>query len=438
MRNMNGTQLESLSEFESSTLVLFSVSHHYAPVEIREKLAFDEDQRSALLDELGEFASEAVSITTCNRTEIYLVANADERLVPQITRIIASHGGVDAAELYHASQCQSDEDAARHLFRVASGLDSVILGEPQILGQVRDAMLEARERGTSGPILERLFQRALSTGKRARARTGISRGAGSISHAAVKLARDTVGELSDKRALTVGLGEMGWLVAKNLRANGVRSVEICNRTLDRAQEAADEIGGQAIPWDELNSAVQEADIVITATGAEDYVLTRSHLAPTNGHVPKQTLVIDISVPRNVDPQVDTLPHVQLFDIDALQAVQTEGMQSRQREIPKVEALIGEELVEFTHWLRGRQLAPTIQSLYQHACTIKESELEKALGRLSHLSPRDQEVIRALAHGITQKLLHTPVTRMKSTDQPQQPARAIGELFDLAPSPDEQS
>jgi glutamyl-tRNA reductase len=414
-------------------LVLFSVSHHHAPVEIREKLAFDEEQRTALLHDLGEFASEAVSITTCNRTEIYLVAHSeDANTTNGLTRIIARHGGIEPEELSSACRCQTGNDAARHLFRVASGLDSVILGEPQILGQVRDAMIEAHQQETSGPILERLFQRALATGKRARSRTGISRGAGSISHAAVKLAQETVGDLADKRAVTVGLGEMGCLVARNLYANGVGTIDICNRTLQRAELIAREVGGHAISWDHLAETVRGADIIITATGSDEYILTREHLTPTNGFDSQPVLIIDISVPRNVDPQVDTLPHVQLFDVDALQAVRTQGIQSREREIPKVEAIIQEELDEFIQWLRGRQLAPMIQELYRNAETIQEAELEKALRRLSHLGEREQEVIRALAHGITQKMLHKPVTRMKSADHPEAQARAISELFDIEP------
>lgn len=417
----------------AGTLVLFSVSHHYAPVEIRERLAFDDEQRAALLNDLGQFASEAVSITTCNRTEIYLVVNQpDNTAIAQLSSMIAEHGGIEPAELARASRCVTDEDAARHLFRVASGLDSVILGEPQILGQVRESMLEARDQETSGPILERMFQRALATGKRARSRTGISRGAGSISHAAVKLARDTIGELSDKHAVTIGLGEMGCLVARNLYANGVGTIEICNRTFERAQEAASKIGGQAIPWSELEQAVRKADIVITATASEEYVLTREHLTPTNCVDSRPTLIVDISVPRNVDPQVDQLPHVRLFDIDALQAVQTQGMQSRELEIPKVEAIIQEELDEFAGWFRGRQLAPMIQDLYSHAASIQEAELEKALRRLSHLDERDKEVIRAMAHGITQKMLHKPITRLKSADEPSTHAIVISELFDIEP------
>jgi glutamyl-tRNA reductase len=429
MIESNGTAPHSLTE--TGTLVLFSVSHHYAPVEMREKLAFDDEQRTALLADLGEFASEAVSITTCNRTEIYLVVGQPGMsTMRQLTAMIARHGRIEPGELSRACRCITDEDAARHLFRVASGLDSVILGEPQILGQVREAMIEAHDQDTSGPILERLFQRALATGKRARSRTGISRGAGSISHAAVKLAQDTVGELSDKRAVTVGLGEMGCLVARNLYANGVGSIDICNRTFARAKEAAAEIGGRAIPWTDLEDAVRGADIVITATASEDYVLTREHLKPTNGYDSRPMLIVDISVPRNVDPQVDQLSHVRLFDIDALQAVRTQGMQSRELEIPKVEAIIQEELEEYAGWFRGRQLAPVIQDLYTNAASIQEIELEKALRRLAHLDEREKEVIRAMAHGITQKMLHTPVTRLKNVEEPAAHASVISELFDI--------
>lgn len=413
---------------EGNTLLLFSVSHHHAPVEIREKLAFDEEQRSALLRELSRETTEAVGITTCNRTELYLVAPRHGEITRRLLDMIARHAGSDPREIQRVSRLERDQEAARHLFRVASGLDSAILGEPQILGQVREALAVAHEESTAGPILERLFQRALATGKRARSSTGISRGAGSISSAAVKLARDTVGDLTGKRALTVGVGEMGCLVARNLRAHGVSALQLCNRTLRRAEVAAEEIGGDVVPWEALESAVREADIVITATGADDYILTPEHLISTNGHRPDDVLIIDISVPRNVDPDVDSIEHVQLFDIDALQAVQTRGMQDRQGEIPRVEAIIHEEVEEFLEWLRGRQLAPVIQGLYRRASSIQERELEKALSRLGHLSERDREVVRAMAHGITQKMLHTPVSRLKTSDEPADTASVLNELF----------
>lgn len=411
-------------------LILFSVSHHHAPVDVRERLAFDDDQRSGLLQDLAAFATEVVGITTCNRTELYLVTRSPEGIQDRLLETIARHSGSDPAELWRVSRFDHDEGVARHLFRVASGLDSAILGEPQILGQVREALAVAHDESTTGPVLERLFQRALATGKQARSRTGISRGAGSISHAAVKLARETVGDLAGKRALTVGIGEMGCLVARNFAAHGVTDIGVCNRTLRRAESAAGEIGATVVPWEHMSQAVRSADIVITATGADDYVLTREHLAPTNGHQPDNVLIIDISVPRNVDPEVAGLSHVRLYDIDALQHVQSRGMQDRQDEVPKVEAIIDEETREFVEWLRGRQLAPLIQGLYEQAAEIQEQELDKALSRLSHLSERDREVIRALAHGISQKMLHTPVSRLKSADEPADHASLLNELFGI--------
>ena len=425
-------QHQSTSAPESTgRVLLFSVSHHRAPVELREKLAFDHERRSALLQDLRQFATQTVSIATCNRTEVYLVLEpGTDQGRDAITQTIARHANADRSELETASRVETDENAVRHLFRVACGLDSAILGEPQILGQVRDAMMEAHDEGTSGPVLERLFQRALATGKRARARTGISRGAGSISHAAVRLARETVGDLSDKRAVTVGLGEMGCLVARNLYAHGVGRIDVCNRTLERARQIAGDIGGRAVPWDELPEAVYNADIVITATGADSYVITTDHLSSSNGQRHGTRLIIDISVPRNVDPRVGELPNVQLYSIDQLQSVRTQGMQEREREIPRVEAIIQDEVAEYMHWLRSRQLAPIIQDLYAQASSIQQHELDKALRRLGHLPERDQEVVRALAHGIVQKLLHTPVTQLKETDEPEEHADVIGTLFQI--------
>lgn len=418
------------TRLEEPTLLLFSVSHRSAPVEIREKLAFDAVQRSALLADLREFSSEGAGITTCNRTDIYLVIPLpDDALLNHLFQTIGRHAGVDPDELAPVARIETDQNAVRYLFRVASGLESVVLGESQILGQAREALVEARANGMTGPVLERLFQRALATGKRSRAHTGISRGAGSISHAAVKLVRNTIGDLAGKRAVTIGAGEMGCLVARNLLAHGARDVGICNRTVSRATSVAREIGARVIPWDQLALAIHEADIVITATASNGYVLTREHLAPTNGH-DGNVLIIDISVPRNVEPEVETLPHVQLFDIDALQAVRTQDMHDREREVPKVEAIIAEETDAFVSWYRGRQLAPVIQELYQQAWSIQQYELDRALRRLRHLSDRDQEVICALAHGITHKMLHTPVTRLKATETPDSLAPVLKELFDI--------
>jgi glutamyl-tRNA reductase len=422
------------SPHSAGQLLLVSVSHHHAPVELREKLAFDRERKGMLLDDLARITGEAVAITTCNRTELYLSSDrASNAIISSVLETLARHGGIDADALGNVSRVEAGEDTVKHLFAVASGIDSAILGEPQILGQVRDALNEARKHRTTGPVLERLFQRALATGKRARSRTRIGNGAGSISHAAVQLAREAIGDLSDKRALTVGIGEMGCLVARNLVAHGVGAVTICNRTLARAEQVAEQFQGRALPWDRLPDAIHSADIVITATGADDYVLTTEHF--TNGwtrEIGDDLLVIDISVPRNVEPAVGELPNVHLYGIDDLQAVQSRGMQQRAAEIPKVRAIIDEEAATFMHWYRGRQLAPTIRDLYRHADALKEQEIERVLRRLGHLSERDKEAVRALAHGLSRKLLHTPVIRLKESDNAETHAQALAELFGIAP------
>jgi glutamyl-tRNA reductase len=412
-------------------IVLLSVSHHSAPVAVRERFAFDADSRLSLLQDLASFVDEAVVISTCNRTEVYVATAEPDDRVTLALHTLAQQAGTDASNLHSFVNVWNAEGAIRHLMRVAAGLDSAILGEPQILGQVRLALEEARVAGSAGPILTRLFQSAVAAGKRARSETRISQGAGSISHAAVELARSAFGCLDQRHALAVGLGEMGQLVARNLWAHGVERLTLCNRTNERAASLAADLDASFVPWSDLDRALSGADIVISATGAVDMVISRDRLAAArSGTELRPLLIIDIAVPRDVDPAAATLPGVELHDIDGLHAVRSANLRDREAEIPRVEWIIADEAESFYQWRQGHEIAPTIAGLYEQATAVQEQELARALRQLGHLSARDQEVVRVLAHRLTRKFLHGPVTRLKAEPELSDATDVLQRLFDL--------
>ncbi len=411
-------------------IFLLSLTHQTAPIALREQLALDWDAQRALLADMSQIVDECAAIVTCNRTEIYAVSTS-LGAARQVNALLAEHSGLDPARLSQHVLCLKGTAAARHLFQVAAGLDSLVIGEPQILGQVRQAADLAREAGYSGPVLERLFNYAVVTGKRARHETSISRGAGSISHAAVELARGVLGGLHSRQGLVVGLGEMGQLVARNLASNGLAELRLCNRSQERSVEVARQLNADDVAWDQLDEALTEADICITATGAREPILTRARidrLLPARAARP--LLIIDIAVPRNVEENVRELPGVHLYDIDSLQSIREENLQSREQTIPQVEAIVEDELQAFQEWHHGRESAMVIQSLRQRAEAIRDQEVQRALRRLGHLDDRDREVVRALSHAITNKMLHEPVTRLKRSPEPAEQAQAVIDLFGL--------
>ncbi len=411
-------------------IFLLSLTHHTAPIEVRERVALDANGKTLLLDDIRAAVNECVAIVTCNRTEIYGVSKRRDAPM-QVRSMLARHAGLQLNALLPHMRCLQGIAAARHLFRVAAGLDSLVIGEPQILGQVRQAADFAREGDYSGPVLERLFNYAVVTGKRARHETRISEGAGSISHAAVELARNTLGELRDRQGLVVGLGEMGQLVARNLSSHGLTDLQLCNRSPERSAEVARELHGFDVGWTHLDDALVTTDIGIVATGAREPILTRARLErimPLRDGRP--LLLIDIAVPRNVDPDARSIPGLHLHDIDSLQTIREENLQTREQTIPEVDAIVEQELTAFSDWYQGRASAPVIESLRQRAESIREQEVQRALRRLGHLDERDREVVMALSHAITNKMLHEPVTRLKRSTSSAERAEAVIDLFGL--------
>jgi len=409
---------------------LLSVTHRTAPVGVRERLALDVDARSALMARLARIAGEAVALCTCNRTELYWVAG------PAATRsdvlvLLAAESGLDPERLQpHVVQLRGAE-AARHLCRVAAGLESQILGEPQILGQVREAAEEARAAGALGPVLDRLFTLAVVAGKRARTETPIGRGAGSIGQAAVQLARSILGELAGTRALVIGAGEMGRLVATSLVSYRPRWLGIANRTGDRAREVARDVGVHLVPWECLDETLATVDLAVIATGAQEPVLTYQRLEPVvAARGGRPLLLIDVAVPRNVEPAVAGLPGIELHDIDGLRELCEEGRRARERAVPQVEAIVEEQVQEFLEWEHARAVVPVIQQLRERVEAIREEETARALRRLGHLSERDRQVVLALSHGIANKLLHLPISRLRERGAQEPYIHAIADLFGL--------
>ena len=395
------------------TIVVVGSNHEYAPVDVREQLAFSGDSLTDGLRRLRESVDEGLILSTCNRTEIYAVGDgADpDRIKREIFGFLSGYHRVPTRVLEHASYVWTGESAVEHLFRVASGLDSMVLGEPQILSQIRDSLAMAREAQAVGPILQRLATDALRTGKRARTETDISRNRVSIAHAALDLAQAELGSLRGKSGLVLGAGKMASLAGKLLRANGIGTLTFVNRSQERAEVLARETGGVALPLTELDRAIADADVVVGAVLVEDPLVTVDHV-PTRS---TPLFIVDLGVPRTVDPECGLLPFVTVRDVDALEPVARETRRRFQGEVDKVEVLVGGAVDEFGVWVRSRTGARAMSAVRAHANGIQHAEAERALRRLSHLSERDRNVVRAMATGIVNKMVHDPMLALRAAD-----------------------
>jgi glutamyl-tRNA reductase len=400
-------------------LFYIGLNHRSAPVEIRECLALSATELPALLGRLvgpsctGVRLAEAAILSTCNRFEIYGAAEDCDGAAADLLQAVADFRQLSVEALAGCLTYAEDVEAVRHLCAVASGLDSMILGEPQILGQAVEAYQAALSCGAAGPVLAALFRKAIECGKRARTETAISEHAASVSHAAVELSRQIFGTLHEQHVLLVGAGEMAELAARNLFANGAGQILVVNRSRERADVLASEFDGLAFGWQELGAALFKADIVICSAAAPHVIIridTVQSVMRLRGGRP--LFLIDIAVPRNIQPEVGRLPHVHLYDIDDLQVVVEENIALRRQEIPKVEAIVHQSADEFLGWLRGRNVASTIRDLRTMARQVTQDETERALRRLGPLSDREERIVRALGQSIVNKLLHLPTVRLK--------------------------
>ncbi len=401
------------------TLFVSGLSHRTAPVALREQLAVEEDKLRELLRDVGATGAlgEAVVVSTCNRVEVYGVAEAPGEARTVAFRHLCRYRGVDLAAVEPLLYTHTEADAVRHAFRVASSLDSMMVGEPQILGQVKDAFALAQACETVGPTLHALFTQAFAVAKKVRTETEIGRHAVSVSFAAVELARKIFAGLGGKAVLLVGAGKMGELAARHLVEQGAFPIYVVNRTWARAQELARALAGTAVPWAELETAMAAVDIVITSTGAPEPIVTRQAVARImHGRRNRPLFFIDIAVPRDVEEGVGALDDVYCYDIDAMRQVVDANLRERQREAQRAEALVEREVGKFLSRLSEVEVVPTIVSLRQRLEAIREGEVRKALARLPDASEETRATIEALSTAIVNKILHAPITKLRESSR----------------------
>jgi glutamyl-tRNA reductase len=426
---------------EDMVLTMVGVSHRTAPLELRERFVFASDRVPVALTDLadGRSATEAVLLSTCNRTEIYAIAPDGAEGEGSLRELLARRFGAPVGECDHLMYERRGREAAEHLFRVAAGLDSMMLGEPQIQGQVREAYQQAAavsgERGpVVGPVLNRLFQQALGVGGRVRSETELGRGAASAPTAAVELARKIFGSLRDRRALVVGAGEMSEATLECLRSEGVASTLVTSRTYGRAAEVAERWRGRAIEWDELGAELRSVDIVICSTAAPHPVLTVDAVrAAFPGGAPRPICIVDIAVPRDVEPEVGAETNIFLYNLDDLKQVVDANVGRRRSELPRAEALVAEGADEFWRWHTSLAVVPTIRDLRARGEELRRAEVARVLRRLGHLPEEDREAVDQMTRALLNKLLHGPTVRLREAVGNGRGASALDEiryLFEL--------
>jgi glutamyl-tRNA reductase len=394
-------------------IAVAGMSHRSAPIEVRERVAFSPCSARSFLRRLKEdgTVAEAVLVSTCNRTELYAVVG-DEGARARLFDAMAAEKGVGRDLLERHSYWLTDDEAVRHLYRVASSLDSMVVGEAQILGQVREAYRAATEKSCAGPILNRLFHTSLRIGKRVRSETGIGDSSLSVPRVAVKLAEEVFGTLRGRRALVIGAGEMSELVVKHLRSGGIEELRVANRTAERAVALAGRVGGVAVSFDALAEELPEADVVVSSTGAGEWVVGSEVVAGALGRREEPLFFIDIAVPRDVDPVVQTLERAYLYDVDDLQAVVDRNSGDRSVAAGAGEAMIGPAVLEFMSWLSTLHVVPLIKELRDGAERIRCHEVARALKGLD-LSSGEAEAMERMSRTLVNKLLHGPIQEIKS-------------------------
>jgi glutamyl-tRNA reductase len=395
-------------------LALAGINHHTAPVQVREKLALrHEEVPTALLDMQTRGAKEALILSTCNRVEITATLADDFAADQLLEGLIGNRPDLSWEAVRPHLYVHEDVAAIRHLFRVASSLDSMIVGEPQILGQLKQAYLQAREQGTIGTVLDAVLTRAFNVAKRIRTETDIGQNAVSVSYAAVELAREIFGSLNRKRVLIIGAGKMSEGAARNLLRAGVTEILVTNRTPQRAQQMAEAFRGEVVPYEVFPQRLAEVDIVIASSGAPDYVITRDLMQQVIEERKNQPMfLIDIAVPRNIEPQVNRLEHVFLYDIDDLQRLAERNLQTRREVAQQAENIVAEEAARLEIRLRARDVTPTILSLQEQLEVIRKEVLLRYRGRLGALTPEQEEAIDGLTRGIVNKIAHGPISEIR--------------------------
>lgn len=401
----------------STPVLMIGLNHKVAPVEVRERLAFGPDRIPVILKELmdDECAGikEAVLLSTCNRTEVYICTCVSPDGEARLRDFLAGHARLPAGELERMLYVLREVEAAEHLMQVAAGLDSLVLGENEILGQVRSAGEMAQAAGATGPILSALFRYAIQAGKHARAETEIGRGDISVASVVVELAEQVLGPLHDRTALLIGAGKISAITARALVKAGLRCVMIANRTYERAEKLARNLNGMAVHFDVLDEVLMQADIVICSTGAPHIVLRADAVEKAQKiRCGRPLLVADLAVPRDADPNIACIPGVRLANIDDLDIIVKTCHPLTASIYQEVEAIVQQELENFCRWYEARRCVPVIQALHNKAETICQAEVEQTLRRLGPLTPRQERLVQAMGKAIAGKLLHEPTVRLR--------------------------
>lgn len=410
-------------------LLLIGIHQRTASVSVREQLAFEPSALQPALQALGRVAHEGFIISTCNRVEIGGLFD-DQATAETLVGFLAGWHGVPFDELLPHIYALSGEDVVRHVFRLASGLDSMVLGEEQIMGQIKRALTAAHDAGVLGNALHRLLEHGLCVGKMVRTETGISRSHLSVVSVAVDLARQHMGGLAGRRFLVIGAGRMGELALKHIHSEFPQSVGVISRTDAKAQVLAERYGVNAWNTSDLLQAMCESDVVLSCTSAPGLVITSELAALASAGRSEPLLLLDLAVPRDIDPLVADLPNVQLFDVDGMQAICNANRAARAAEITAAETLVEREVRRFMEWWVAQQVTPTIKALCERAEAIRDAELQRAFARLPDLSPREQAAIQALSAAIVNKLLHQPIATLKDPDVGGTLARSVQMLFQL--------
>jgi glutamyl-tRNA reductase len=420
-------------------ILIVGLSHRTAPVAVRERLGFPQADLQPALGRLAGLRGihEAAIVSTCNRVEVVACVDQDaDGLDVKITEFLAAERNMAHADFAAHLYAHCGREGVRHLFRVASSLDSMVVGEPQILGQVKDHYEEAALAGTSGSVLHRVFHRAFAVAKRVRTETGIAGRAVSVASAAVDLARTIFESFDDKTAMLIGAGTMSELAARHLKSQGVASVVIATRTFERAVALAREFEGIPIPFDRVAEYLKLADVVIGSAGATEYLITPTLVQEVlRARKQRPMFFIDLAVPRNFDPAINALDNVYLYDIDDLAVAVAGNVDEREREAVRAEAIVEEEVERFWRWFESLEVVPTIVAIREKVEAIRRRELEKALATLKDQAPRHRELLDSLTSSIVNKILHAPISSLKHHDERDGTLDLISSarrLFDLEP------
>lgn len=417
------------------SIVVIGVNHRTGPIDLLERVSLQGEALGKAVTGLVGRANirEAVVLSTCNRTEVYAVAERFHGAYADIRDWFCELGGLAPDDLHPHLYSQHDEAAVGHLFEVAAGLDSAVLGESEILGQVRAAWETAQAEGGAKATLNLLFRHAVETGKRARTETSIGKHTASVSHAAVEMATERLGHLSGRRVLVVGAGDMGEGVAVALVGAGANDIVVTNRTEARAMQLAQRVGGTIVPFAELGDALRTADVLLTCTGAGTVVVDHDLVASARAGVTRPLLVIDIAVPRDVSADIVSAADVTLLNLDHLRDWAARGLAQRAAEVERVREIVGEEVERFVIEVTARQAAPLVAQLHEKGEAVRQAELERFANRLANLEPAQRDTVEAISRGIVAKLLHQVSVRLKDdagTPQGERNAAAVRELFDL--------